>query len=37
MKGPQFCKFLFLSALFVARPPYAASDELREIIDFNRQ
>lgn len=37
MKELQFCKILFLSAMFLAHPLYAASDELRETINFNRQ
>lgn len=37
MKGLQFCRILLLSATFLGSPSYAASDELRETINFNRQ
>lgn len=37
MKKLRFYKILFVSAIFLARPPYAASDELRKTINFNRQ
>jgi beta-galactosidase len=37
MKVLRLYRILLLSTMFLARPPYAASDESRETINFNRE